>query len=111
MIRTRLIFGLACAAILIIIVSSLTGCVESREENFLRRLDDFRSQLPEPIRADFDAGNYDTAVQEIDSALAVDGEFAARWKNIKSAEAIDLFTTAEVVDYFKDYFVTYRESR
>jgi hypothetical protein len=84
------------------------GCAPSRQEQVETRLERFTTLLPEPARRDFDAKRYEEVVRRVDSALAVDPGFAARWDELKKREAIALFTTTEVVHYFVVYFVNYR---
>lgn len=84
------------------------GCAPTRQEQLHNRLDRFRALLSESTRRDFDAQRYEAAVFQIDSALAVDSGFAARWEELKKTEAIGLFSTTEVVHYFVVYFVSYR---
>ena len=84
------------------------GCDPTPEQQRQTRLDNFLTILPEPIRESFENQKYDLAVEQIETRLAQDSEFAERWATIKKAEAIDLFNTSEVIDYFVDYFVNYR---
>jgi hypothetical protein len=93
------------------ITATVDGCAPAREDQIRVRLEDFKTILPEKTRADFENGKYDDVVLQIDSLLAVDTVFAARWNEMKSTEAINLFTTAEVIDYFVAYFVNYQERR
>ncbi len=93
------------------ITATVDGCAPTREEQIQARLGNFKTILPEKTRADFENGKYDHVVLQIDSLLAVDTVFAAHWNEMKSTEAINLFTTAEVIDYFVTYFVNYQEHR
>ncbi|MCP4567189.1 MAG: hypothetical protein GY841_06385 [FCB group bacterium] len=89
---------------------SFGGCDQSPADQRQARLENFLSILPDPIRDSFVNRKYNLTVEQIEVSLAKDPEFAARWTAIKKAEAIDLFNTAEVIDYFVDYFVNYRAS-
>lgn len=84
------------------------GCAPSQREQVQTRLERFTAILPEAARRDFDAKRYEEVVGLVDSALAVDSGFVARWEELKKREAIGLFTTTEVVHYFVVYFVNYR---
>ena len=75
-----------------------------------KRLDNFLSILPEPIRENFENKKYPLVVELIDERLATDTEFATRWTDLKKAEAIGMFNTTEVINYFVVYFVNYRAS-
>lgn len=95
---------------LLLALLSFGGCDQSPAEQRQVRLENFLSILPEPIRETFVKQKYNLAVEQIEVSLAENPEFAARWIAIKKAEAIDLFNTSEVIDYFVDYFVNYRAS-
>ena len=102
---------LAATVLILAAVVSLSGCVPSRQQQFQERLDRFRAVLPENVRAAFDSKRYETVVAQIDSLLASDAAFAAGWREMKAAEAISLFTTTEVINYFVVNFVNYRSGR
>jgi hypothetical protein len=99
---------LAVLAVTAVIVGSW-GCAPSRRDQIETRLKAFKMILPERIRSDFESENYAVVVRQVDSLLAVDTAFNARWNEIKAAEAINLFSTEEVINYFVIYFVKYRE--
>ncbi|MDD4052846.1 MAG: hypothetical protein PHR28_13235 [candidate division Zixibacteria bacterium] len=100
--QTNLITIIAVLAIMV------TGCAPSRQEQVQTRLERFTTILPEQARRDFDAKRYEEVVRRVDSALAADPGFTARWNEVKKGEATGLFTTTEVVHYFVVYFVNYR---
>jgi hypothetical protein len=81
------------------------ACEESREDNLARRLDAFRSVLPDGARAAFDAGEDSLAATIIDSEYVVDRDFARAYDSLKHDELIDVFTHRDVVDFFRTYFV------
>ena len=87
------------------------GCAPSREDQIRTRLDAFKAILPEPLRESFEQGDYAGVVVQVDSLLEIDPVFKTRWEEMKAAEAINLFSTAEVIDYFVTYFVNYRPRR
>jgi hypothetical protein len=74
-------------------------------QDLQQRLDNFRKILPDNLRAEFDSQNYDAVVKGIDSLLAGDLNFKQRYEKMKDNEAINVFTSQEVVDFFKTYFV------
>ncbi len=98
-------------AMILMAMVTLYGCVPSRQQQFQERLDRFRSILPENARTAFDSKRYETVVAQVDSLLVSDAAFAARWQEMKAAEAISLFTTTEVINYFVINFVNYRSGR
>jgi len=84
---------------------TLPGCQKSRVQDLQQRLDSFRSIFPQNLRAEFDSKNYTAVEKGIDSLLSVDQEFKQRYEKMKNNEAINVFTSQEVVDFFKTYFV------
>ncbi len=80
-------------------------CEESKLDNLQRRLDDFRYVLPEEMRKQFDSGDYQYVIVGLDSLLASDFTFKQDYDKLKDKEAINVFSTQEVVDYFREYFV------
>jgi hypothetical protein len=86
-------------------LTSLSGCQKSRTEDLQQRLDNFRNVLPQNLRTEFDSKNYAAVVNGIDSLLAGDENFQQRYEKMKDNEAINVFTSQEVVDFFKTYFV------
>ena len=46
---------------------------------------------------------------KVDSLLITDADFKKKWKDIKAVEAINLFSTEEVVDFFVTYFENFSE--
>lgn len=89
-----------------ILAMSMSGCAPSREERMQSRWNDFVAILPPAAKDAIDSGEYRLAAQRIDSALQVDTAFAARWSEMKKSEAIELFSTGDVIDYFVTYFGT-----
>ena len=91
--------------IIITLLLTLSGCQKSRLQDLQQRLDNFRNILPQNLRAEFGSKNYDAVVKGIDSLLEVDENFKQRYEKMKDNEAINVFTSQEVVDFFKTYFV------
>lgn len=91
--------------IIITLLLTLSGCQKSRVQDLQQRLDNFRDILPQNLRAEFDSKNYDSVVKGLDSLLAGDENFKQRYEKMKDNEAINVFTSQEVVDFFKTYFV------
>lgn len=92
-----------------IVMVAVAGCAPSREDQIKTRLEEFKSILPDQVKTAFENGQYDQVVQMVDSVLALDPAFKNDWEDIKSAEAISLFSTKEVIEYYEKYFVNYRE--
>lgn len=90
------------SAILIII---FLNCGESKIENLQKRLDDFKRILPLNLKENFDSKNYEKVSQGIDSLLFVDSLFRRNYLSLKDKEAINSFSTKEVVLFYKEYFV------
>lgn len=91
--------------LIIALLLSFVSCQKSRVQNLQDRLDSFRHTLPESLRVEFDARNYEEVVKGIDSLLQVDADFKTRYEEMKDKEVINVFTPEEVVDFFKTYFV------
>ncbi len=81
------------------------GCEKSEVEILQERLNAFRNILPEKIREEFDLKNYEKVVMGIDSLLQYDSSFKEKYQKLKHQELIDVFSTQEVVDFFRVYFV------
>jgi len=81
------------------------GCEKSKVEILQERLDAFRNILPENVREEFDSKNYEKVVMGIDSLWQNDSSFNDRYQKLKDQELINVFSTKEVVDFFKVYFV------
>jgi hypothetical protein len=81
------------------------GCEKSEIEILQERLDAFRNILSEEIRKEFDSKNYERVVMGIDSLLQYDSSFKEKYQKLKQKEAINVFSTPEVVDFFRVYFV------
>jgi len=95
----------SCLLLMIALLSSLADCQKSRVQNLQERLDSFRHTLPQSLRAEFDAKNYEEVVKGIDSLLQYDEDFKTRYEEMKDKEVINVFTPEEVVDFFRTYFV------
>ncbi|MDP3025421.1 MAG: hypothetical protein Q8O10_07775 [candidate division Zixibacteria bacterium] len=90
---------------IITLLLTLPGCQKSKVQDLEQRLDNFRNILPQNLRAEFDSKNYDSVIKGLDSLLAGDENFKQRYEKMKDTEAINVFTSQEVVDFFKTYFV------
>ena len=107
--KQRLLNQRLIPALAVLIILLITGCAPSREDQINTRLEAFKQILPTQVRTDFENEKYDAVIAQVDSLLAVDPAFKTEWEDIKSAEAINLFTTEEVINYFVKYFVNYHE--
>lgn len=83
----------------------LIGCEKSEVEILQNRLDNFRNVLPLELRQEFDAKNYQAVVEGTDSLLHFAPAFKERYQRLKHEELIDVFSTQEVVDFYREYFV------
>ncbi len=95
--RTTILAVLCC----ILFIS----CEKSETQILQERLDDLRNLLPTELRQKFDAEDYPEVARGIDSLLQAEPSFKTRFEDLKHKELIDLFSTQEVVDYYKEYFV------
>ena len=86
-------------------LSMIMACEESKVEILQRRLDSFRSILPEQLREDFDSSDYAAVAEGIDSLVQADARFRERLENLKHQELIDVFSAEEVVGFFREHFV------
>ncbi len=81
---------------------------ETRVESRQRRLETFRTCLPDSIREAFDAVNDREDCAAVGAMIGEAGrrspEFAARMDSIMHAELIDTFSDEETVYYFWYYF-------
>jgi hypothetical protein len=89
----------------ITIILFVSGCEESKLVNLEKRLNAFRNILPEELKEKFDSGEHQDVVAGLDSLLSSDLNFKRDYEKIKDKEAINVFSTQEVVDYFQEYFV------
>lgn len=96
--------GLSLLLILTLLFA-FASCQKTRVQNLQERLDVFRHTLPESLRTEFDAKNYEVVARGIDSLLQSDENFKSRYEQMKDKELINVFTPNEVVDFFKTYFV------
>jgi hypothetical protein len=96
-------FSFVC--ILLILVLLPVGCEKSEVQILQERRDAFRNILPEKVREEFDSKNYEKVVVGLDSLLEHDPIFSEKYQKLKDQELINVFSTKEVVDYFKVYFV------
>lgn len=85
----------------------LLSCAESKEEMMRKRYEEFRSILPSAVIVSFDKKDFEGAASQVDSLLKVDNNFAASWEQLKKSEAIQLFSTKDVFDYYSTYFAKY----
>ena len=86
-------------------LSMMMACEESKVEILQRRLDNFRNILPAQLREDFDSSDYAAVAQGIDSLVQADAAFREEYENLKHEELIDVFSPEEVVDFFREHFV------
>jgi hypothetical protein len=86
-------------------LSMMMACEQSRVEILQRRLDNFRNMLPTQLREDFDSADYAAVAQGIDSLVQADAGFREQYQNLKHEELIDVFSAEEVVDFFREHFV------
>jgi hypothetical protein len=56
------------------------------------------------LRAEFDSKKYDEVSKGIDSLFQSVPAFKEGFERIKHEELIDVFSTREVVDFFREYF-------
>ena len=93
-------------ALWVLLCLSLTiACEQSKTEILQQRLDNFRGILPAELREEFDSSDYAAVAQGIDSLLQDDPVFREQFENLKHEELIDVFSPAEVVDFFREHFV------
>jgi len=85
-------------------LSMMMACEQSKVEILQRRLDNFRNILPAQLREDFDSSDCAAVVQGIDSLVRADSVFKEQYENLKHEELIDVFSAEEVVDFFREHF-------
>ena len=92
---------------LILLSSFLFLCCgqDSRLKNLQERLDAFRNILPRELREKFDSGSCQDVVAGLDSLLSSDSTFGREYEKLKDEEAINVFSTQEVVDFYREFFV------
>ncbi len=83
----------------------LVACEKSELQILQERLDNFRILLPVELRQEFDSKNYPVVVRGIDSLLQVTPAFKEKYERLKHEELIDVFSTQDVVDFYREYFV------
>jgi len=83
----------------------MIGCEKSEVEILQNRLDNFRNILPLEQRQEFDSKNYPAVVKGIDSLLQSAPAFKQKYESLKHEELIDVFTSEDVVDFYREYFV------
>ena len=86
-------------------LSMMMACEQSKVEILQRRLDNFKNILPAQLREDFDSSDYAAGAQGIDSLVQADAAFREEYENLKHEELIDVFSAEEVVDFFREHFV------
>jgi len=93
------------ALVTVLCFSAMMACQKSRVESLRARLDEFRNVLPSQIRQQFDSRDYENVAAAIDSLVQVDPQFNERYQKVKHEELIDIFSSQEVVDFFREHFV------
>jgi hypothetical protein len=83
----------------------MAGCERSEVEVLQNRLDNFRNILPQELRERFDSKDYPAVTTGIDSLLRTEPDFKKEYERLKHEELIDVFSSEEVVDFFREYFV------
>ena len=86
-------------------LSMMAACEQSKTEILQRRLDDFRNLLPTRMREEFDSGEYAAVARGIDSLAQADSVFRKEYERLKHEELIDVFSAEEVVDFYREHFV------
>lgn len=86
-------------------ISLVVACEESKTEILQMRLDNFRNILPSELKEEFDAKDYQSVTRGIDSLLQYVPAFKKKYEKLKHEELIDVFSPEEVVDFFREYFV------
>ncbi|MBD3170639.1 MAG: hypothetical protein GF307_14235 [candidate division Zixibacteria bacterium] len=87
----------------IIVIFNILSCggdprrIEERFNNFKETIG------PDAYRL-FEDGRDSVCAGVIDSLTGVDGNYKAGFERLKAEEAIDLFDTREVVEYYREYF-------
>lgn len=99
----------AALSIIVCTAAALSACgPESRSEGRQRRLDTFRSALPESLLVAFDAiespGDCGQVSRMLSSVREADPSVEARIDSIMHAELIDCFNDSDVVYFFWYYF-------
>lgn len=89
----------------VLCLSMMAACEQSKTEILQRRLDDFRNMLPVQMREEFDSGDYASVVGGIDSLVQADSVFRKEYEKLKHEELIDVFSAEEVVDFYREHFV------
>ena len=89
----------------VLCLSAMMACQKSRVESLQARLDEFRNVLPSQIRQQFDSRDYESVAAAIDSLIQADPQFNERYQKVKHEELIDVFSSQEVVDFFREHFV------
>jgi CelD/BcsL family acetyltransferase involved in cellulose biosynthesis len=89
----------------VLCLSMMAACEQSKTEILQRRLDDFRNMLPEQMREEFDSGDYAAVARGIDSLVQADSVFREKYDKLKHEELIDVFSAEEVVDFYREHFL------
>ncbi len=89
----------------VLCLSAMMACQKSRVDSLQARLDGFRNVLPSRTRQQFDSGDYGSVAAAIDSLVRIDPQFNERYQALKHEELIDVFSSREVVDFFRENFV------
>ena len=86
-------------------ISLVVACEESKTEILQMRLDNFRNILPSELKEEFDSKDYQSVTRGIDSLLQYVPAFKEKYEKLKHEELIDVFSPEEVVDFFREHFV------
>ena len=87
--------------LLVILITSGCGGDPRKIEH---RLETFKNCIGPEAAMLFDSGDDSACTALIEEKIKTDIIFKEAYKRMKAAEAIDLFSTREVVSYFREYF-------
>ena len=93
------------ALLAVLCLSVFFSCEKSEMQILQERLDNFRNILPVELRTEFDSKKYDEVIKGIDSLFVSVPVFKEKYERLKHEELIDVFSSREVVDFFREYFV------
>ncbi len=93
------------AVLAILCLSVMMACEKSKTDILQKRLDDFREILPPELRQKFDSKDYQAVAKSIDSLVQDVPGFRQAYERLKHQELIDVFSSEEVVDFFREHFV------
>lgn len=101
----RNLFFLAVVGLLLF---SFLGC-KSPVPTYTERLEKFEKILTPAIRQEFDAKNYAKTITLMEKEYQANKIFREALEKVKNDEAINLFSIREVVEFYRDYFVSKNE--